>query len=79
MGFPSGSVVKYPPGNARDAGGMGQEDPLEEEVAIHSSILAWEILWRKEPGGLPSMGSQKSPPTLHTCAHEGCVGIGNTK
>ena len=39
MGFPSGSVVKYPPGNARDAGGMGQEDPLEEEVAIHFSIL----------------------------------------
>ena len=44
MDFPGGSVVKYPPANARDAGDMGQEDPLEEEVATHSSILAWKIL-----------------------------------
>ena len=79
MDFPCGSVVKYPPANARDAGDMGQEDPLEEEVATHSSILAWEMLWTKEPHGLQSMGSQKSQPPEHTCAHEGCVGIGNTK
>ena len=39
---------------------LGQEDPLEEEMATHSSILAWEILWAEEPGGLQSMGSQKS-------------------
>ena len=39
---------------------MGLEDPLEEEMAIHSSILAWEIPWTEEPGGLKSMGSQKS-------------------
>ena len=39
---------------------LGQEDPLEEEMATHSSILAWEILWTEEPGGLQSMGSQKS-------------------
>ena len=35
----------------------GWEDPLEEEMATHSSILAWEIPWREEPGGLQSMGS----------------------
>ena len=38
---------------------LGQEDPLEEEVATHSSILASRILWMGEPGGLPSMGSHK--------------------
>ena len=38
---------------------LGQEDPLEEEVATHSSILAWKILWTEEPGGLQSMGSQR--------------------
>ena len=37
-----------------------QEDPLEKEMATHSSILAWEIPWTEEPGGLQSMGSQKS-------------------
>ena len=34
---------------------LGQEDPLEEEMATHSSILAWEIQWTEEPGGLQSM------------------------
>ena len=34
---------------------LGQEDPLEEEMATHSSILAWEISWTEEPGGLQSM------------------------
>ena len=38
---------------------LGQEDPLEKEMAIHSSILAWEIPWTEEPGGLQSMGSQR--------------------
>ena len=38
---------------------MGQEDPLEMEMATHSSILAWEIRWTKEPGGLQSMGLQE--------------------
>ena len=37
---------------------LGQEDPLEEEMAIHSNILAWKIPWREEPGGLQSMGLQ---------------------
>ena len=36
-----------------------REDPLEEGMATHSSILAWEILWTEEPGGLQSMGSQR--------------------
>ena len=35
---------------------LGQEDPLEKEMAIHSSILAWRIPWIEEPGGLQSMG-----------------------
>ena len=38
---------------------LGQEDPLEKEMATHSSILAWEIPWAEEPGGLQSMGSQR--------------------
>ena len=37
---------------------QGGEDPLEEEMAAHSSILAWEIPWTEEPGGLQSMGSK---------------------
>ena len=38
---------------------LGQEDPLEKEMAIHSSILAWRIPWTEEPGGLQSMGLQR--------------------
>ena len=38
---------------------LGQEDPLEEGIAAHSSILAWEIPWTKEPSELQSMGSQR--------------------
>ena len=38
---------------------LGQEDPLEKEVAVHSSTLAWKIPWMEEPGGLQSMGSQR--------------------
>ena len=37
---------------------LGQDDPLEKEAATHASILAWEIPWTQEPGGLQSMGSQ---------------------
>ena len=43
---------------------LGQEDPLEKEMATHSSILAWEIPWKEEPGGLQSMGSQKNQAQL---------------
>ena len=38
---------------------LSREDPLEEEMATHSSILAWEIPWSEEPGGLQSMESQR--------------------
>ena len=38
---------------------LGREDPLEKEMATHSSILAWEIPWSEESGGLPTMGSQR--------------------
>ena len=39
---------------------LHQEDPLEKEMAICSSVLAWEVSWTEEPGGLQSMGLQKS-------------------
>ena len=39
---------------------LGQEDPLEEGMEIHFSILAWRILWTEEPGGLQSRGSQRA-------------------
>ena len=42
---------------------LGWEDPLEKEMAIHSSILAWRIPWTEESGGLQSMGSQESDTT----------------
>ena len=38
---------------------LGQEDPLEKEIATHASILVWRIPWTEEPGGLQSMGSQR--------------------
>ena len=38
---------------------LGWEDPLEKEVATHSSVLAWRIPWMEEPGALRSMGSQR--------------------
>ena len=42
---------------------LGLEDPLEKEMATHSSILAWRISWTEEPGRLQSMGSQESDTT----------------
>ena len=60
MSFPGGSVVKNPPANAGDAApSLGWEDPLEKEMATDSSILAWEVPWTEEPGGLQSMGLQR--------------------
>ena len=55
--------VKNLPAHAGDAGDIGSipgsgRSPLEKEKAAHSCILAWEIPWREEPGGLQSMGSQ---------------------
>ena len=45
---------------------LGQEDPLEKEMATHSSILAWEIPWTEEPGRLQSMGSKRIRHDLAT-------------
>ena len=53
-------VVKNPHVNAREETQiqpLGREDLLEREMATHSSILAWEISWTEEPGGLQSIGS----------------------
>ena len=58
MGFPGSSVIKNLPAVQETlVGSLGREDPLEKEMATHSSILAWKILWTEEPGGLQSMGS----------------------
>ena len=57
-GFLGGSVVKDPPARQETrVQFLGQEDLLEEEIATHSSILAWKIPWTEEPAGLQSMGS----------------------
>jgi len=48
---------------------LGQEDPLEKEMATHSSILAWRIPWTEEPGGLQSTGSQRVRQDCGTSLH----------
>ena len=48
---------------------LGQEDPLEKEMATQSSILAWKIPWTEEPGRLQSKGSQESDTTLQLNHH----------
>ena len=62
-GFAGGRLVKNLPANARDEkvtiGSLGQEYPLEKEMATHSGIPAQEIPWTEEAGGLQSMVSQK--------------------
>ena len=61
LGFPGGSVVKNLPAmQEMQIQSLGQEDPLGKEMAIHSSILAWEIPWTEEPAGYSPWGSQKS-------------------
>ena len=69
MGFPGVSVVKNClPINAGDAGSVpGWEDPLEKEMATHSSVLAWEIPRTEESGRLQSMGSQACIFTGEQC------------
>jgi len=59
MGFPGGSVAKNSLAKQEMwAQSLGQEDPLEKEMATHSSILAWKILWTEESGKLQSVKSQ---------------------
>ena len=55
-GFPPAQTVKNLPAMVQT---LGQEDPLEKEMATHSSIFAWRIPCTEEPGGLQSMGSQR--------------------
>ena len=55
------TVVKNPPASSGDSGSiLGQEDPMEKEMATHFSILAWEIPWTEDPGRPQCMGLQKS-------------------
>ena len=60
LGFPAGSVVKHPHAmqgpQEMQVQCLHQEDPLEEGMAAHSSILAWRIPWTEEPGQLQSIG-----------------------
>ena len=72
LGFPKGlpkasllaqAVKNLPAMQENLVRSLGREDPLEKEMAIHSSILAWRIPWTEEPGWLQSMGSQ-SPTQL---------------
>ena len=64
QGFPGGSAVKNPPVmqemQKTRVQSLGQEDPLEEVLKTHSSILARRIPWTEEPGGLQSIGSQRA-------------------
>ena len=60
MGLPGGSDGKEFTQNVGDLGSMfRQEDPLEEGMGTHSSILSWRIPWTEEPGRLQSMGLQR--------------------
>ena len=68
MSFPGGTEVKASACNMGDLGlipgsGRSPEDPLEKEMATHSSILAWRIPWTEELGGLQSMGHKESGTT----------------
>ena len=67
MGFPRVSAVKSPPAmqepQETQVRSLGQEDPLEEGMAVHSSMLDCRIPWTEEPGGLQSMGSQSQDTT----------------
>ena len=69
-------AVKNPPAmqetQETQVGSLGGDDPLEEEMTTHSSILAWEIPWSEKPGGLQATGSQRSDTTewLSTAQHD---------
>ena len=69
MGFPGGLVVKNPSAKQETwVWSLGQEDPLQKEMATQSSMLVWEFPWTEEPGMLQSMGFQ-SWTKLSTCIH----------
>ena len=60
------TVKRLPAMQETQVRSLGQEDPLEKEMATHSSILAWEMPWTEEPGRLPSKGSQRVGHKLAT-------------
>ena len=65
MGFPGGSVVKNPPGKQEmRVRSLGQKDPLEKEMATHSSILAWETLRTESLAGCNPWGVQRNQTQL---------------
>ena len=73
LGFPGGSMVKESTCQCmrckiRRFQSLGQEDPLEEEMATHSSVLPWKIPWTEKPGGLQFMGLQRVRHN-HTCTN----------
>ena len=59
-------VKNLPAMSQMQVGSLGQEDPLEKEMAMHSNILAWEMPWTEEPGGLQSTGWQRTGHNLRT-------------
>ena len=68
--FPGSSADKESPAmQETQVQSLGEEDPLEKEMAIHSSILAWRIPWIEEPGGLQSMGSPRVRHNLTAKPH----------
>ena len=75
--FQVAQMIKNQPANAGAAGDMvqslGREDPLEQEMVTHSSVLAWEIPWTEEPGGLQSVGHKESDTTESTEHTHKCV------
>ena len=67
MGCPGGLVVKNPPAMQETwVWSLGQEDPLEKEMATHSSILAWKILWKKSLAGYSPWGCKRVGHNLVT-------------
>ena len=71
-------LKRLPPAWETRVRSLGQEDPLEKEMTIHSSILAWRIPWTEKPSKLQSMGSQSRTQlsditfTLHSLYHIDC-------
>ena len=79
LGFSGGAGGKEPACRCRrqtQVQFLGREDPLEEGMATHSSILAWRIPWTEEPGGLQSMGSKELDLTERLSTHARPVSSG---
>ena len=75
LGNPCGLVVKNLPAmQETQVRSLSQEDPLEEEMATHSSVFTWRTPWTEEPGEIQSMGVTKSQTRLstHTCTYDRC-------